>query len=439
MSASEGFWHLLDPLRGDEAGRPDRVLRLNLRRVQLAAIAMVFDAAVEGIFSHFRNSPGLSILAIGAICGAIAFVVVARRGQRQEVPTPPYLPEAFVLYALVCSQAAGYFIASGGRITSGYAMVYLAGAAFFLISPRRYAMIGLGTFVLFNVWVFFCLDVIFFEKVVAFFNTGLAVLAGIFGRYALDRLQQVDCQQRARIAQQNEALVDTNHRLAARNAELNELMAIAAHDLRSPLFGLGNLLGLAATRPPSSPDGLGDLFREAHRSVAAMLVLVGRLLEAHEVEGHTAALERRDLHGTLVDAVHRMEVMATGYGIKLAVDQPPYAVQAVIDPGALDQILDNLISNALRFSPAGSTVRLSVGRSACPFIEVADEGIGIPANVRSQLFGKFRRGASRPLNGPRGYGLGLYIVRTLAGAMRAEVGYRPGQLRGSIFRVEFKA
>ncbi|MCA6113164.1 ATP-binding protein [Bradyrhizobium sp. CNPSo 4026] len=68
---------------------------------------------------------------------------------------------------------------------------------------------------------------------------------------------------------------------------------------------------------------------------------------------------------------------------------------------------------------------------------MADEGIGIPPEQRSQLFGEFQRGSLRPLNGPRGSGLGLYIVRTLALRMGAECIYKSGARGGSVFRVVF--
>nr|WP_186363636.1 HAMP domain-containing sensor histidine kinase [Rhizobium sp. ACO-34A] len=429
---------LLDPVGGDKADEPDRKLRLNLRRVELASIAMIFNAAVEGTFSFFRDSPGLGLLAVVAGIGALGFVVMSRSGQRETSRAVSHLPELFVIYALVCSQGAGYFIAQSGRIPSGYAMVYLACAVFFLIPPRRFMVIGIATFTLFVLWVS-TLDVTLFEKVVAAFNTALAVVAGIFGRQGLDRMQEVDRLQRAQIAAQNEALVEANRRLATHNAELNSLMAIAAHDLRGPLFGLRNLLDLAAARPPSSPAALQDLLREAGNSIAGMLGLIGRMLEAHEVESRSPpALQCRDLRKMLEAASRRARAAAEGSRITLIVDGPSQPVQAMVDPDALDQILDNLISNAIRFSPAGSTVRLRTGSADSAFIEIADEGIGVPPEERDQLFGKFRRGASRPVNGPRGSGLGLYIVRSLASTMGAESSYRPVDQGGSVFRIDFQ-
>jgi signal transduction histidine kinase len=171
-----------------------------------------------------------------------------------------------------------------------------------------------------------------------------------------------------------------------------------------------------------------------------MLGLIGRLLEAHEAEGRmTRTLQSRDLQRMLAVSTRRIRSMAESSHIALAIIDPPQPVRAMVDADALDQILDNLISNAIRLSPPASTVRLVAGIADGAFLEVIDEGIGIPPLERADLFGKFRRGSSQPLNGPRGSGLGLYIARTLANTMNAEISYRPADAGGSIFRIEFKA
>ncbi len=429
--------HLLDPIEGDESGPPDDYRRINLRRVQLGATIMVFDAAIEAGFNIVRRSPGLWVLASIAAVGAIIFAVRARRAQKRTSTVDDALIEGFVLFALLCSDGAGYFIAQGGRIPSGYAMLYLAISAFFTIPPRRFTVIGVVTYVLFVGWVS-VLSVPLFEKLVAGFNTGLAVVAGIFGRWSIDRVQQLSRQHRVHIARQNEALLEANALLARRNTELNELMAIAAHDLRSPLFGLGSLLDLATARPPDSPNALQRMLDAARRSVTDMLALVGRLLEAHEVEGRASpALRRKDIAHCLSAAARRAAAHAEASGVALKCTPPPHPVWAMVDAEGLDQILDNLLSNAIRFSPAGTTVHAGVTAGNRPFIEIADQGVGVPETERTMLFGKFRRGSMRPLHGSRGSGLGLYIVRTLARAMNAECSYRPGNTGGSVFRLDF--
>lgn len=433
MSARPHLRDLLDPHHGDDVMHPDRQLRLNLRRVELASIAMVFDAAVEGVFAHFRQSTAFAVLAGLAICVGLTFAFIARRGQHGGRGRFLWLPETFLIVALLLSQTAGYIIALGGRIPSGYAMVYLAAAVFFLIPPRRFVHIGIATFLIFVGWV--CLlDAAAFDKVVAIFNTGLAVVAGVFGRRGLHRIQETEQNQRQQIAAQNMALVSANEQLNRANAELNSVMAVAAHDLRSPLFGLRSLLDLAATRADAPPEVLRDLLREASESISAMLALINRLLEAHESEARSTRLRAPvDLRKVLERARHRHMGIASAHGLSLVIEVPPQRVTAVADDESLDQILDNLLSNAIRFSPAGTTIHLRAEQHDLPLIEVEDAGLGVPEEERAQLFGKFQRGATRPLNGPRGSGLGLYIVRTLAQAMDAEVSYRPAPTGGSIF------
>ncbi|WP_454917704.1 sensor histidine kinase [Xanthobacter sediminis] len=439
MNAPPRLRDLLDPHGGDDVMHPDRRLRLNLRRVELASIALIFDAAVEGVFAHFRHSTGIAVLALVAMGVGLACALIARHGQRRPPDRFVWLPEAFVIVALLLSQAAGYFIALGGRIPTGYALVYLAAAAFFLIPPRPFARIGFATFLIFVGWVSL-LDATAFDKAVAIFNTGLAVVAGVFGRRSLHRMQETEQHQRQRIAAQNMALVTANEQLNRANAELNSLMAVAAHDLRSPLFGLRSLLDLAAARADAPPEVLRDLLREASASISAMLALIGRVLEAHESEGRSTRLrEPVDLRKVLERARQRHGAIAVAHGLSLAIEAPPRPVTAMADNEALDQILDNLLSNAIRFSPPGTTVHLRAGQDEAASIEVEDAGPGVPPEERAQLFGKFRRGSTRPLNGPRGSGLGLYIVRTLAQAMDAEASYRPAPAGGSIFSLRLPA
>lgn len=431
---------LLDPLCGDVIGHPNRTLRLNLRRVELMGLLAILNALAEVGFNYYRDIDGfLAGASVVVICGGI-LVVVARYGQKNDRPALAYLPELFIVYALTSSQSGGYLVATQtGRIPLGYGSVYLACAVFFLIPPRRFAMIGVSSWVIFIFWVM-TLDVSAFNQASAIFNTAVSVMAGTLGRWLLDRLENNDRRQRRLISEQNAALVQANDHLTAHNAELNNLMAIAAHDLRSPLFGLRNLLDFAAQQPPSSAAGLQSLFKEAGRSVSDMLGLVGRLLEAHEAETHPSpVLQRCDLRKSLTAAVRRARPTAKRCRIALTIEEREQPVTALVDRDGFDQILDNLLSNALRFSAAGSSVHLSVGIDQHPFIEVADEGIGIPPEQRSQLFGKFQRGIRRPLNGVRGSGLGLYIVRTLALRMGAECIYKPGVKGGSVFRVVFRS
>lgn len=430
---------LLDPAGGDDINHPHRRLRLNFRRIEMVAVFGMLIAVVEAVFSFQRGIEGYLEACIGLGFGCVGFLLVAHHAQRRPAERFRHLPEAFVLFALLASQTLCYFIAMAGRIASGYSLVYLACAVFFLISPRRFALIGVVTFAIFLTWVLASnLDP--FEQVNTLFNAALAVAFGMMGRWGLDRLEQVNEEQKRKIAEQNAALLAMNERLQRNNDELNGLMAVAAHDLRSPLFGLGNLLDLASARPPQTPEGWQDVLKAAGTSIGSMQTLISRILEAHEAEiSSVMALEVVDLHAALRSAIVRNKATADRHAIGLELDAGTHPVQAMAQPHALEQVLDNLISNAIRFSPRGSQIHLLAGEGARPCIVVLDRGIGIAEGERASLFGKFKRGAGRPLNGQWGSGLGLYIVRTITTAMQADIVYLPRDGGGSVFRLEFMA
>nr|WP_314257660.1 HAMP domain-containing sensor histidine kinase [uncultured Devosia sp.] len=428
---------LLDPAGGDDIEHPYRRLRLNLRRVELVAWLGVLIAAVEGMFSIQRQIDHY-LWACGFMGGgAILAMVLARRGQRVAPRRYRHLPEAFVIFALMASQLICYFIILNGRVASGYGLVFMACAVFFLIPPRRFIVIGLVTLAFFIAWVV-ASPLSGFDQINNIFNTALAVVFGMMGRWGLDRLEQANEVQKQQIAEQNAALVAINARLLRNNDELNGLMAVAAHDLRSPLFGLGNLLELAQQRPPSTPEGWQDVLRAAGSSIGSMQVLISRILEAHEADwAKDQQLVSINLHAALEASRVRNGVNALRCGVAITVDGRTN-VLAAGDAARLEQVLDNLVSNAIRFSPQGAEIVLTAGVDGQPFITVADRGKGIPEAERDGLFGKFKRGSARPVHGSWGSGLGLYIARTLVANMGATIVYQPRAGGGSLFRIDFQ-
>jgi signal transduction histidine kinase len=227
-----------------------------------------------------------------------------------------------------------------------------------------------------------------------------------------------------------------NAQLVEQNLELDQLMAITAHDLRSPLYGLRNLLDLSAKRGKADGAVPGGTIREAIFSLDSMIALVTRLLDAHSAEhAPLTTVTGEDVRMQLMAAARRIAPTVEAAGVRIDADLSDAPIMAAFDRGALAQILDNLLSNAVRFSPAGGGVKLSCRAQAgrC-LIAVEDEGPGFDAAGEAAMFRKFARApAVAEADGKAGSGMGLFIAATLAERMRASLAFRPAVPTGAIF------
>ena len=173
------------------------------------------------------------------------------------------------------------------------------------------------------------------------------------------------------------------------------------------------------------------------RSVDRLTLLLGDLSELSRIESgalHLAPV-RLELTAFLDTLIRDLQPQGSDYGVQLAldVDAPPGAV-ILADPLRLHQVIENLVSNALKFSPPGGQVDLSVRITGQGQIwEVRDQGPGIPEAEQVRIFERFYR--AQAAKAKPGTGLGLAIVKHLCRLMGGEVTVesRPGE--GAIFRV----
>ena len=228
-------------------------------------------------------------------------------------------------------------------------------------------------------------------------------------------------QARARTEEALARLEISNDQLLALNHEKNEFMGIAAHDLKNPLSTIimgGELLAMRNPTPENAMItetiiGAGKRMRD----------LISNLLDVNAIEEgrFLAKLERCDLAQLTVNGVEQNRPNAQRKEIGLRFDPAgEFAIRA--DAAAATQILDNLISNAVKYSPQRTTVsiRAYVERGhAC--VAVKDEGPGISEEDRKKMFGKFARLSAQPTGGESSNGLGLSIVKRLAEAMSGTV------------------
>ena len=220
-----------------------------------------------------------------------------------------------------------------------------------------------------------------------------------------------------------------------RHQQLTFLAAVA-HDLRNPLAALRTAAAVAEREAAVAPERLGRRLEMMDRQVERLNRLVGDLLDVTRVEAGQFELhrERADLRDAVREVAHLFEGSSPKH--RLEVQLPEEPVIASHDPLRIGQVLNNLVSNAIKYSPEGGPVRLSLHTEGPrAIVAVADRGIGMTADDRARLFQPFRRGASVQESIP-GVGLGLSASckLVLAHGGTIEVESEPGA--GSTFRVQ---
>jgi signal transduction histidine kinase len=240
--------------------------------------------------------------------------------------------------------------------------------------------------------------------------------------------QEIDAQNDI-LSKRNQLLSDTNH-------EKDTLMSIVAHDLKSPLNqikGLATLIELDG-KLTDQQHGYLKMVKDATQSGSN---LITDLLDVHAMEENTKppANLNFDLATLLKDRVDFFQAIAVAKGIKLESDLPASA-PFVSDTAYINRIVENLLSNALKFSRVGTAV-LVTGKTSNDkaYIVVKDQGPGFTQADRTSLFKKFRKLSARPTASESSNGLGLAIVKTLVDRLGGTIELNTEVGKGSEFTV----
>jgi signal transduction histidine kinase len=242
----------------------------------------------------------------------------------------------------------------------------------------------------------------------------------------------------AAVILESRALIDEAARVRAHEeaARLKEdFISAAAHDLKTPLTTLvaqAQFLERRAETQPSAPadlPGLKRIVREARR----LSSLVLELLDASRLEQGKLVGEREpiDLVELARDVARRDSYQ--GRQIKVSADAP---VVGTYDPRRIGQVVENLVENAVKYSPEESEVRIDVAlRAGEAFIDVTDKGIGIPLSDLPQIFERFHRASNVDDRRFAGMGLGLFICKGIVEQHGGRIWVESREGVGSTFHV----
>lgn len=223
----------------------------------------------------------------------------------------------------------------------------------------------------------------------------------------------------------------------------DEFIGIASHELRQPLAVLKGTVGTlmlqtARGHGPSLASWQQELLQDLDQATDRLVQLTEDLLDVSRLQAGQLFLQR-----TLTDLIHlsqrlveRFQKTTTRHQLKL--DAPQDQLEALVDPTRMEQVLANLLANALKYSPEGGPVEVSVeGRTDSQEVEirVRDHGIGIPLHQQGRLFGRFMRADNAQAAGISGTGLGLYLCRALVEQHGGKLWFESREGAGSTFFV----
>lgn len=222
----------------------------------------------------------------------------------------------------------------------------------------------------------------------------------------------------------------------------NEFVSTVSHELRTPLTSIAGSLGLIngeALGPV--PNAMREMLSIAQSNSQRLRQLIDDLLDMDKLLAGKMNFipQQLDIDSFLAECVTSHQGFARQHDVQLTYTGGPVA-QITADPMRLQQVLSNLLSNALKFSPAGSQVLLSAQELGGQIrILVVDQGPGVPAEFVDRLFEKFSQADASDRRQKGGTGLGLAISKELIERMGGCIGFYPRPGGGSVFWVELPA
>ncbi len=236
-----------------------------------------------------------------------------------------------------------------------------------------------------------------------------------------------------------EELTEKNRKLVEVNDLKNKFLGMASHDLKNPITSIRGYARILLDQGDGLPPETRTEFLAAIDEISGnMLDLLGDLLNISMIESGRLELQSKvESLAKLVESrlrIHRFLADKKDLTLEAALDElSPFA----FDANRIAQVIDNLVSNAIKFSPPGKNIRVSLkaagGRAR---FSVEDEGPGISTEDQGKLFGPFQKLASRPTGDEPSHGLGLAIAKKMVEAHEGHLSVQSAPGKGSTFSFE---
>ena len=253
-----------------------------------------------------------------------------------------------------------------------------------------------------------------------------SIMLSIIGECALALAREKEARER-----QEAAIVARNEQLRA------NLLRSIGHDLRTPLTAIsGSAAILRDAGGRLAPEKRAELAGNIHRDALWLIDMMENLLTVTRFEDGSISLNLTSelVDDVLAEAAAHLARQAAGH--RIVIEPTDGLLFARMDAGLVMQLLVNLIGNAVKYTPEGSTVTVSARRVGDMVrISVADDGPGVPDADKERIFDRFRTGAAarRPADATRSFGLGLALCRSIAEAHGGTIEVHDNVPHGAVF------
>jgi signal transduction histidine kinase len=258
----------------------------------------------------------------------------------------------------------------------------------------------------------------------------IIIAAGLLGMLFIMLLVRREGLYRKKLSDQ---LYEKNERLSELNSEINGLVNTIIHDLKSPLNSVQGLLSVMEITDGTKQERQ-QLIDLAKKTIGNGHDIIRQLLELREVEENPRglAVSEFDTYELLEDVYRAFRPIAAKKLIGFTFDGEHFVLKS--DKLQVRRVLDNLVSNAIKFSAEGANVNLSVGReNGIVTFRVSDEGPGFSPDDLKKIYGKFQKLSARPTGGESSNGLGLATVSLLMKRLGGTMELKTNQDKGSVF------